>query len=120
PRPFQQLEEPRMQSRFAAGELEDLDLALAVNDALDTLPQFLKRHRIHIVVGAHGRICVTGRAGEIARTHNLDQREAGGERLERFLRSPLCVAAERAGFGAIRGATCSSVAAAVRVSRLSL
>ena len=46
--PFQQLEELRMQRRLAAGQLENLNAALAVDDALHALLHLVQRHGVHL------------------------------------------------------------------------
>ena len=104
-RPFQQLEELRVQRRLATGELENLDAAFAFNDALDALLQFVERHGVHLRAGADGRIRVAGGAREIAGAHDLDERQTGGERFERRIRMTGRVATERADGGAVRSAT---------------
>src|SRR6266404_2935269 len=80
--PGQELEELRMQGRLAAGKLENLDTALAIDHALDAILEIGERNGVDVPAGADGRIRVTGGTGEIARVHDLDERETGGEFLE--------------------------------------
>jgi hypothetical protein len=52
--PREQLEELRMQSRFPAGKLEDLDAALAINHALNAALQIRERDGIDVLARADG------------------------------------------------------------------
>ena len=104
-RPVQQLEKARVQRGFAAGELQDFDGALAVDHALHAALDILQRRLRDAPAGAHGRIGVAGRAGEVARVDDLDERQAGGERLEGSRAGHgRGVASQRAGHGAVGGA----------------
>ena len=81
--PVKQLEELRMEGRLAAGELEDLDVALALDHAADAPLQRFERVRFQPVARrADRRVGETGRAGEVAGIDDFDQREAGRKHLD--------------------------------------
>jgi hypothetical protein len=77
--PGEQLEELRMQSRLPTGKLQNLNATFAIDHSLDPSLEIDQRHRIDLT--GMRRIRVARRAREIARVHNLDQREAGRQRL---------------------------------------
>jgi len=103
--PAHQFEKLRMQRRFATGQLQNLNAALAIHDALNPPLQILQRHRIHFVSVARWRVGITGRATQIARVDDFDQRETGGEFLERRVAPARRVSPQRASGRAIGGAT---------------
>lgn len=120
PGPPKQLEKLRMQRRFAAGELENFDPAFAIDHALDPALQISERDGVHISARAHGRVRVASGAGEIARVHDLDEREAGGKFLERRVAFSPSIAPESAAHGAVacpaRGAATVSVLGIPRIA----
>jgi hypothetical protein len=52
--PSDQFKELGMQRRFAAGQLQNLDATLPVDDALNPFFQIVERNRIHCLAGADG------------------------------------------------------------------
>jgi hypothetical protein len=64
-----------MQRGFATGELQDFDPAFAINHPLYPFLQIGDRHCIDAACAR--RVGVAGRAREIARMDDFDQREAG-------------------------------------------
>src|SRR5205085_11486225 len=103
--PREQLEELRVQGRLTAGELKNFDTALAIDHALDAALEVAERHGIYLLTGAHRRVGVASRTGQVARVHDLDQRQAVGEFLERAIASPRGIPAERTADCAIAHAT---------------
>ena len=101
--PAEQLEKLRMQRRLAAGQLENLDAALAVNHALDAVSQIVQRHGIHFLTGANRRIAEARRAAQVAGVNDFDEAQA---RREFFHHAEgvagIGVAAERAGIASGR------------------
>ena len=115
--PIDQLEKLRVQRRLAAGELEQLDLALPLDHAADAALQRFQRVRFQAITRRADRgIRETRRAGEIARIDDFDQREAGGEHLD-FRDGRPGVAAERTGdSGRVRGARAAGAASVRRIA----
>ena len=101
--PPDQFKKPGVQRRLAAGKLQDFDPALAVHNPLNPPLQILHRHRIHLVAVAGRRIRVTGRAGEIARVDDFDQRQAGRKFFKGRVAPARRVAAQRAGHRTVGG-----------------
>ena len=113
--PVEELEELRVEGGLPARELEDLDVALAVEDTADAFPEFLEGMVLQAVIHPGGRVREAGGAGEIAGVDDFDQGEAGGELLDGVLLGE-GVPAERAG-GPLRiGRAGASRTAAVPVA----
>src|ERR1700704_3597895 len=93
-----------MQSRLPAGKLKNLDAAFAIEHALDAALEIGERDGIDVLAGADRGIGVAGGAGEIARVHDLDERETGGEFLERRVTFSVRVPPEGAAHRAVAGA----------------
>ena len=94
--PIEQLEKLRMQRRFAAGELEQLDFSFPANNATDAGLQRFERMEFQTIARrADWRIRETSRAGEIAGIDDFYQREAGGQHFHLGNRG-IGIAAERA------------------------
>jgi hypothetical protein len=109
-----------MQSRLATGQLENFDAALAIDHSLDAALEIDERHGIDMLAGADRRVRVTSRTSQIARIHYLDEREAGGEFLERRLPFPVRISAEGAADGSIARATGTATVITFGVARIAL
>lgn len=119
--PGEELEELRMQSRLAAGELEDFDAAFAIDYALNPALQIAERHRIDVLPGAHGRTRVARRAREVAGVDDFDERETGGKFFEWRVPFSGGVPAQRSAGGAVaRPAGIAATIATVGVFRIAL
>ena len=66
-----------MKSRLAARKLQDLDSALAIDNALDSPLQIFKSDSVHPLLAR--RICIACGTGKVAGMNDLDQCKAGGE-----------------------------------------
>ena len=71
-----------MKSRLAAGKLQDVDDAFAINDVLDAAFQVVERIGVDFSASADWRIGVTGRAGKIAGVDDFNKSDAGGKFFE--------------------------------------
>ena len=99
--PSQQFKKLRVQRRFAAGQLENLNASFAVDHTLNAPFKILEGHRVDAPAGADGRIRVAGRTGQIAGTDNLDQGEASGQRLHGAIGRAAGVSTQRPGADAV-------------------
>src|SRR2546423_5897882 len=110
-----------MQGRFAAGELKNLDAALAIDHALDAALQIGERDRVDALPGPDRRVRVAGGARKIARVDDLDEREAGGEFFEGPVTFSGSVAAEGAAHRAVAyPASVAGTTSRLRISRIAL
>jgi hypothetical protein len=110
-----------MQSRLAAGELEDLDASFAIDYALNAALEVRERHGIDVLAGADRRIRIAGWTGEVAGVDDLDERETGGKFFERRVSFPGGVPAEGSTDGAVaRPAGIAATIATVGISRIAL
>jgi len=105
--------------RFAAGELENFDRALAGDDAVDAPLHVGDGDRVELCPGDAGRgIGKARRARKVAGVDDLDEGEAGRERFERALATACRVSAQCAGAAIVRCA--AGRAAATGILRLAL
>jgi hypothetical protein len=115
-KPVEEFEEVGVESGLAARELEEFDVVLALEDAVDSFLEFVEGMVFEAGVGADGGVGETGGAGEVAGVDDLDEGKAGGELFNGSVFFGEGIFAEGAGEAGWVGGAGTGVAAAVVVA----